>query len=53
MMKPLTFGSVLGLVVCGALVHGAATQRWNVLAPDGARTDALHALEVKISDFAQ
>lgn len=51
MMKPLTFGSVLALVVCGAFVHGAVTQRWTMIAPTTERTDRLHALEVRFEDW--
>lgn len=51
MMKPLTFCSVLALVVCGAFVHGAVTQRWSIITPNTERTDRLHALEVKFEDF--
>jgi hypothetical protein len=50
-MKPLAYGSVLGLVVCGALVNGAVTQRWNVLEPNRELTGRLHALEVKFEDW--
>ncbi|QEG32582.1 hypothetical protein GobsT_74380 [Gemmata obscuriglobus] len=50
-MKPLTFCSVLALVVCGAFVHGAVTQRWNIVASNTARTDRLHNLEVKFEDL--
>jgi hypothetical protein len=51
MMKPLTYISVLALVVCGALVNGAVTQRWNVFTPNEALTDRLHALEVRFEDW--
>ena len=51
MMKPLTYVSVLALVVCGALVHGAVTQRWNVFEANTALTGRLHALEVKFEDW--
>jgi hypothetical protein len=40
-----------GLIVGAALVHGAVTQRWSVFAPDSARTDRLHALEVRFEDW--
>ena len=50
-MKPLTFVSVLALVVCGALVHGAVTQRWSVFEPNAALTAKLHALEVRFEDW--
>ncbi|MDY3553837.1 hypothetical protein R5W24_002951 [Gemmata sp. JC717] len=51
MMKPLTFCSVLALVVCGAFVHGAVTQRWNIVASNTERTARLHDLEVKFEDL--
>ena len=50
-MKPLTFVVVLALVVCGALVHGAVTQRWSVFEPNTALTAKLHALEVRFEDW--
>lgn len=50
-MKPLTFCSVLALVVCGAFVHGSVTQRWSIIAPDSGRTDQLHALEVRFEGW--
>lgn len=52
MTKPLTFLSMLALVVCGALVNGAVTQRWNVFATDADLTGRLHALEVRFEDWA-
>jgi hypothetical protein len=51
MMKPLTFLSVLALVVCGALVNGAVTQRWDVFTADAALTERLHALELRHEDW--
>ncbi len=51
MIKPLTFFSVLALLVCGALVHGAVTQRWGIFVPDTEQTDRLHALEVRLGDW--
>lgn len=51
MMKPVTFASVLALVVCGAVVHGSVTQRWNLLAPDDALTDRLHDQEIRFEDW--
>src|SRR5262249_52157220 len=40
-----------GLILAAALVHGAVTQRWAVFAPDPARTDRLHSLEVRFGDW--
>lgn len=51
MMKPLTFGSVLALVVCGALVHGSVTQRWGATTSDEALTNRLHDLEVRFEGW--
>ncbi|QJW94251.1 hypothetical protein [Frigoriglobus tundricola] len=51
MIKPLTFFSVLALLVCGALVHGAVTQRWGIFVPDTELNDRLHALEVRLGDW--
>ena len=51
MMKPLTFVVVLGLIVCGALVHGAVTQRWSVFEANPDRTARLHALEIRYGDW--
>jgi hypothetical protein len=51
MMKPFTYISVLALVVCGALVNGAVTQRWNVFEPKAELTDRLHALEIRFEDW--
>jgi len=50
-MKPVTFCSVLALVVCGALVHGSVTQRWSVFTSNAELTDKLHALEVRFEDW--
>ena len=51
MMKPLTYVSVLALVVCGALVNGAVTQRWNVFPTDADLTARLHATEIRFEDW--
>src|SRR5262245_30381428 len=51
MMKPLTYFFVIGLVVCGALVHGAVTQRWNFLEQNSELTGRLHALEIRFEDW--
>jgi hypothetical protein len=52
MLKTPTLLVVAGLIVGAALVHGAVTQRWAVFAPDAARTDRLHAAEVRHADWA-
>ena len=51
MIKPLTYFSVLALVVCGALVHGAVTQRWGIFEPKPELTARLHAQEVRFEDW--
>lgn len=51
MIKPLTYFSLLALVVCGALVHGAVTQRWGSFGSDREQTDRLHALQVRLGDW--
>jgi hypothetical protein len=51
MMKPLACLAVLALVVCGALVNGAVTQRWSVFTPNEELTERLHALEVRFEDW--
>ena len=51
MLKPLTYVSVLALVVFGALVNGAVTQRWNVFPTDADLTARLHATEIRFEDW--
>jgi hypothetical protein len=51
MLKTPTLVVVAGLVVASAIVHGAITQRWAVFAPDPARTERLHSLEVRFNDW--
>ena len=51
MIKPLTYFSILALVVCGALVHGAVTQRWGIFEAQRELTDRLHAQEVRFEDW--
>ena len=51
MFKTPTFLVVAGLIIGGALVNGAATQRWTAFAPDPARTDALHAVTIRFEDW--
>jgi hypothetical protein len=52
MLKPLTVLVIAALIVGGAIVHGAVTQRWSVFAPDPARTERLHAFEVHHGDWS-
>ena len=51
MLKSPTYIVVAVLIVGGAIVHGAVTQRWSVFAPDSAQTDRLHALEIRFDDW--
>src|SRR5688572_23618018 len=51
MLKTPTLVVAAGLILGAALVHGAVTQRWAVFAPDPARTERLHALEVRFEDW--
>jgi hypothetical protein len=51
MLKTSTFLAVAGLVVAGAVVNGAATQRWELIPVDHAQTDRLHALELRFQDW--
>ena len=51
MLKTPTLLVVAGLIAAAAVVHGAITQRWSVFAPDPARTERLHALEVRYGDW--
>jgi hypothetical protein len=51
MLKIPTFLVAAGLVLGAALIQGAVTQRWSVFAPDPARTERLHALEVRFEDW--
>jgi hypothetical protein len=50
-MKTSVLAVMGGLIIGGALVHGAVTQRWAVFAPDPAQTDRLHAFEVRFQDW--
>src|SRR4051812_8437463 len=51
MLKTSTFLAVAGLVVAGAVVNGAATQRWTIFPVHQDRTDRLHALELRFQDW--
>jgi len=52
MLKVSTFVVIAGLIVAGAVVNGAATQRWSPFEPNADRTDELHALEVRFQDWS-
>jgi hypothetical protein len=51
MFKTPTFLVAAGLILGAALIQGAVTQRWSVFAPDPARTERLHALEIRFEDW--
>lgn len=51
MLKTPALVVAVALVAAGALVHGAAIQRWETLAPDQAQNDRLHALELRFEDW--
>src|SRR5262245_2519087 len=51
MLKPLTFVLIVGLIVAGAVVNGATTQRWSPFEPDQTLTNRLHDLEVRFEDW--
>jgi hypothetical protein len=51
MLKTPALIVVAVLVTVGAVVHGAAIQRWSFVEPDPALTDRLHALELRFEDW--
>lgn len=51
MFKTPTFLVVAGLLIGGALVNGAATQRWSAFTPDPTRTNTLHATAIRLDDW--
>lgn len=50
-MNPLPIAAAAGLVLAGAAVHGAATHRWQTLAPTDGRTAALHGEILALGDY--
>ncbi len=48
--RSLPIWLAFGFVLAGAAVHGAITHRWSVFAPNVARTERMHAVEVKFGD---
>lgn len=46
--KPIAV--MAALVLAGAVVHGAITQRWTMFAPDAARAARMHALKIELPD---
>ncbi|MBA4189890.1 MAG: hypothetical protein C0467_18050 [Planctomycetaceae bacterium] len=51
MLKTPILVVIATLIVGGALVHGAVTQRWSVFTPNPAQTERLHGLEVRYADW--
>lgn len=51
MLKTTTFLAIAGLIVAGAVVNGAATQRWATFEVNQAKTEELHAFEVRFQDW--
>jgi len=51
MLKTTTFLLIAGLIVAGAVVNGAATQRWAAFATNPVKTDELHAFAVRFQDW--
>lgn len=50
-MKTSLFIVAAALITGAALVNGAVTQRWAVFTPNPARTERLHALEIRFEDW--
>ncbi|HEY2910327.1 MAG TPA: exosortase-associated EpsI family protein [Gemmataceae bacterium] len=51
MLKTTTFIAIAALIVAGAMVNGAATQRWTAFETNPEKTAALHALELRFQDW--
>lgn len=51
MLKTSILMLFAGFIAAGAVVNGAATQRWSGFEPDAARTEALQAFEVRFQDW--
>ena len=51
MLKTPALVVVVGLVAAGAVVNGAAVQRWTTFEPDHTEVDRLHALELRFEDW--
>jgi hypothetical protein len=50
-MKPINFVAMFALVLCGALVHGAVTQRWSAFASNVELTEKLHTMEIRVANW--
>jgi hypothetical protein len=50
-MKRLAIPICAGLLVAGALVHGATTHRWSAFAPEPSRSEQFHAYSVQFGDY--
>ena len=51
MLKTTTFLAITGLIVAGAIVNGAATQRWSAFEQGKDKTLELHAFELRFQDW--
>ena len=51
MLKTTTFLLIAGFIVVGAVVNGAATQRWSAFEANPAKTAELHAFAVHFQDW--
>lgn len=52
MLKSKTqFLVLVSIILAGAAVHGAITQRWSIFEPDSARSARMHALKIKMPDL--
>ncbi len=51
MLKTPALVVVVVLIAAGAVVHGAGIQRWSFVEPDSAKTDRIHALELRFEDW--
>ena len=51
MLKTTTFFAIAGLIVAGAIVNGAATQRWSAFEADPARVATIHSFELRYQDW--
>jgi hypothetical protein len=51
MLRLPSFILICLVIAAGAVVNGAATQRWDAFETDAARTESLHAFEVRFQDW--
>jgi hypothetical protein len=50
-MRQMVWLVAMGLIIAGALVHGASTQRWQLPQVQASRVERLHALEIRFGDW--